>query len=107
MLTTFDTKEAFKTFSGQGFSEQQAEVLTDFLHKLHVTSTGNLATKNDLKLTEAALDAKINSLQTELRSYRKEAASDMKMLEQRMIIKLGGLLVIGIGIMTAIQQLLG
>lgn len=96
MLTTFDTKEAFKTFSGQGFSEQQAEVLTDFLQKMHVISTGNLATKNDLKLTEASLEARIDRLQAE-----------MKLMEQRMTIKLGGLLVIAVGIMTAIQQLLG
>ena len=118
MLTTFDTKEAFKAFSGHGFSEEQAEVLTDFLQKLHVTSTGNLVTKNDLKLTEASLRTEINnensslraemsSLKADLNSFRKEVASDMKMLEQRMTIKLGGLLVIGIGIMTAIQQLLG
>lgn len=89
MLVTFDTKQAYEAFAGHGFSDEQAEILTEFLQRAHITSTGNLATKNDLKLLES------------------ELRSELQLLEQRTTIKLGGIMVIGIGLMTAIPQLFG
>ena len=96
MLETFDTKQTYEAFSGHGFTQEQAEVLTEYLHKNYLTTVANLATKDDLKV-----------LATDLKSLATELRAEIKLSEQRMTIKLGGLLVISIGIMTAIQQLLG
>lgn len=82
---TFDTKQAYKALAEHGFSEDQADGLTELLQEALASNVANLATKDDILLLKA----------------------ELKLLEQRMTIKLGGLLIIAIGIMTAIQQLVG
>jgi hypothetical protein len=68
---TFDTHEFVKKLKDVGFSEEQAEVITD-LQKTTVSNTleqarhdydlDNLATKRDLKEVEAALKKDIEVL---------------------------------------------
>jgi hypothetical protein len=72
---TFDTHEFVKKLKGVGFSEEQAEILTD-LQKTTVLNTleqarhdyelDNLATKRDLKELELNLQLKIAENKAEL-----------------------------------------
>ena len=87
-----DTHKAVKMLQQAGFGEGQAEaVVTTVSDALNET----VATKADLLTLEAGL-----------RSELQEVRSEMRALEQRMTIKLGGLLVIGLGLMTALDKLL-
>ena len=74
-----------------GVPEKQAEV---HLRILHEVIESNLATKRDIE--EVKRD--IQELKTELKR-------DIRELEQRMIIKLGGLIVITLGILVALSNI--
>ncbi|MFD2235375.1 hypothetical protein [Phaeospirillum tilakii] len=76
------TNAAFK-LQDAGFSRAQVEALGEFLDT-------QAATKTDLAETEHRLDARIADLH-----------SEMKLLEQRMTIKLGGLMVLAVGVLLA------
>ncbi|MEQ1739787.1 MAG: DUF1640 domain-containing protein [Methyloglobulus sp.] len=82
---TFDTHSFVKKLKAVGFSEEQAEVFASEQARL---IEDNLATKKDLVELE-------NNLQRDLRE-----------LEYRIIIKLGGLMVASIAVVATLVKLL-
>ncbi len=89
-MFTFDTQQVYRDFSGPGsFTETQAESLTQVLREIASLSTQSAATKNELLILQ------------------KEIKSDLQLLEQRLTIRLGGIMAVGLGVLLAIQQLLG
>lgn len=85
-------------FQAQIDSSEQAEVLTEYLQKSQVTSIENLATKNDVKLLGTEFRAEMAELKTEVRA-------EMAALKNELIIKLGGMIAVGIGVLAAINTL--
>ena len=79
---TFDTHQFVKTLQSKGFSAEQAEGV-------------NEALKNALTAAEVATKYDVLALQR-----------DIKELEYRLTIKMGALIVTGIGAVTAIAKLL-
>src|SRR5450759_779995 len=59
----FDTHEFVKRLKGAGFSEEQAEVLTDLQKTTALNKLDDLATKRDLKELETALKRDIKELE--------------------------------------------
>ena len=82
---TFDTHNFVKKLKAIGFTEEQAEVFASEQARLN---EDKLATKNDLVELE-------NNLHR-----------DMRELEYRIIIKLGGLMVASIAVVTTLVKLL-
>ena len=78
-----------------GVPEKQAEV---HLRILHEVIESNLATKRDIEELRSELKRDIQEL-------RNEFKRDIKELEQRMIIKLGALIVVTIGIIVALSNI--
>ncbi len=85
----FDTHTYVKKLIGVGFSEEQAEVQAETLIAL---VEDRLVTKHDFEIRITQLETKIER--------------DLKELEMRLVIRLGGLLVVAVGVMTALQKLL-
>lgn len=83
---TFDTHDFVKKLKGVGFSEEQAEILTD-LQKVIVSNTleqarhdyelDDLATKRDLKELELKLDTRINGTELKLEIKIAETKADL------------------------------
>ncbi|SJM93561.1 conserved hypothetical protein [Crenothrix polyspora] len=77
----FDTHEFVKKLKGVGFSEEQAEILTD-LQKATVQNTleqarhdydlDNLTTKRDLKELELKLEARIKDVELKIAETKAE-----------------------------------
>ena len=91
-----DTYKAVKMLKEAGFDEPQAEAV--------VTTVGNafddtVATKTDI----AELRIEIQEIRTEIQEVRAE----IRELEQRMTIKMGGFLAATIGLITALNKLIG
>jgi predicted ATP-grasp superfamily ATP-dependent carboligase len=91
-----DTYKAVKMLKEAGFDEPQAEAV--------VTTVGNafddtVATKTDV----AELRIEIQEIRTEIQEVRAE----IRELEQRMTIKMGGFLAATIGLITALNKLIG
>jgi len=75
-----------------GFEEGQAEAV--------------ITTASDALNESVATKADLLTLETSLRSEIQEARSELRALEQRMAIKLGSILVVALGLITALDKLL-
>ena len=91
-----DTHKAVKKLQKVGFDESQAEAVVGMVGEAFDDS---VATKVDI----AELRAEIQDIRAELKVIRAE----IRDLEQRMTIKLGGLLVLALTLLTAINKWLG
>ncbi len=125
----FDTQQIYKDLAKKGgFNEIQAEALTDVLRALVGAQSENLATKDDVgRLTTniERLEADLSEVKTniaentsilaelatkvELQALREEAATknDLQLMQQQLTIRLGGLIALGVGLLAALQQVLG
>lgn len=108
----FDTLKTARTLEGHGFSRDQAEALAEVVAAGRSIDLSHLATRDDLKQEIAGLrsemkadfDATAHRLEMQIADVR----SDVKVMEQRLIqmehrmtIKLGGMLVVIIGLAVA------
>lgn len=95
-----DTLMYSKKLEAAGFSRKQAEaqveMLTDYYNQ-------NVATKTDLLQLEMKLRKEIQSVRDELRDFKQE----MRLLESRLTIRLGGIMIVGFGAMAAFIKLVG
>lgn len=85
---TFDTLKFANRLKSAGYSSEQAEAQAEALSELIEVNLRDLATKDDLDRTRGDLHR------------------DIIELEQRLIIKLGGLMVVTIGAAATILKLL-
>ena len=86
----FDTLEFVETLQASGFNEEQARGMAGALKKAQDTHLEALATKHDIELVRHDIEL---------------VRRDMKELEARMVIKLGGLMVVAVGAMAALIKL--
>ncbi len=104
----FDTYALVRRLKASGFSEDQAEAPTGALKDGREPDLASLATKADLRETEIRLEGELTDLSQKVAelSHRTDLGlaagrADLKLLEQRMIVKLGTLAAAGIGIPIA------
>ncbi|MBP2230004.1 hypothetical protein J2847_003307 [Azospirillum agricola] len=77
-----------------GFTAEQVEALADFMDT-------QAASKADLGEAKAELKADIAAVRSELRANIADVRSDLRLLEQRMTVKLGGMLLAFAGVLLA------
>lgn len=63
---TFDTLASAKRLKERAFSEQQAEAVIDEIKVSRDSDLNGLITKSDLRELEARIDAKVESVKTDL-----------------------------------------
>jgi len=85
---TFDTLKFANRLKAAGVPDKQAEAEAEVLADALEVNLKDLSTKADLLATKVELQ------------------QEMKMLEQRLIIKLGALIAVAIGIVAALVKLL-
>ena len=91
----FDTHKIVKELQEAGFDEPQAEAVVSAMGAAVV---GNLATKADLQEFRAAMQA-------DIKDARNEFKSDMQAMELRIMLRMGGLIVAGVGLIIALDKL--
>ena len=89
-----------------GLAEVQASVMTEVIQDhFH-----NLSTKQEVQQLSLDLRKEMNlmgqDLRKEIQLLRLEVQKDMQLLEQRMVIKLGSLMVLAIGVVATVVKLL-
>ena len=87
----FDTHKYVKRLTAVGMPEKQAEVIA---YEQRSLIEDQLATKQDIAALEAATKRGIEEL-------RAEVKRDIKESEQRLIIRLGAMMITGFGVMIA------
>ena len=114
MAIALDTLAYARRLREAGFSEQQAEGQAQ---ALAAAMTDTLATKQDVRDLETRMEARFLQVDTrlseldkriEIRFSEQAARFDGKLadLERRMTLRLGGIMVAGIGIVSAVVRLL-
>ena len=112
-MAIFDTHKAYTALAAGGFTKAQAQTLIETLSE----SDGSLATKADLQALELALRSDLQALEQttkadlrelELRVDARFDAVDAKLesLEQRMMIRLGAMLIAAVALIVTIQGVL-
>ena len=110
----FDTHAYVKRLVGAGMPEPQAEVIAGEQRNL---IANELATKRDLKEMEAALTRDIAEIKRDMKEIEAGLKRDMKEMEaglkrdireseQRVIIRLGSMMVVAVGAVAALVKLL-
>ena len=95
MQLTFDTKQIYRELSGNDlFSKEQAEKLTDTLRDVIAINTANLATKDQMEEGFKLLRAESEVIRSEI-----------EIMQQKLTIRLGGIMAAGIAVLIALQQL--
>ncbi|MEO1618702.1 MAG: hypothetical protein AAFV88_22825 [Planctomycetota bacterium] len=126
MILTFDTRQVYRSLSREGnFTSEQAETLTDALRDVASHNIDHLASKQDLAVLRQELEAaedralsKIDALNEKfevrfdrvddrMESMTERFESRLRELEHQLTIRLGGMMVVGLGVIVALQQLLG
>ncbi len=115
MAVAIDTLAYARRLREAGFSEQQAEGQAE---ALAAAMTETLATKTDLQALATKEDLRHVAMKEDLREFATkqdlrelEARIDLRMdarladLERRMTMRLGGIMVVGIGFMSALAKL--
>ncbi len=114
----FDTYSYVKKLRDAGVPEQQAEVqvaaIASILHDRMVTKEDHrrdlkeleTSLKRDLKELETSLKRDIKELETKLEGEIAGVRRDIKELEMRLLIRLGTLLVVGIGVIATLVKVL-
>ena len=90
---TFDTLKFSETMREAGMPEAQAKALSQGL--LEVTSA--LVTRQDLR-------AAVEELRGELRLETQSVRAEIQQLEQKLTIRLGGIVVVALGAFTALSR---
>ena len=106
-----DTHKAVKKLKEVGFDESQAEAVVRMVGEAFddtvATKADIVAVRADLSTQGTELRAEIREVRAELRAEAKAIRAELRELEQRMTIKLGGLLVLALTLLTAINKWLG
>jgi len=89
-----------------GLAEVQASAMTEVIQG----QSQNLSTKQEVQQLGQDLHKDMQSLRVELQkdmqSVRVDFQKDMQLLEQRMVIKLGSLMVLAIGVVATLVKVL-
>ena len=97
-MLAIDTLKLAEDLKEGGFNEKQTATLVDLGRDLSNQALEKVATKDDLGDLEERMDLKFDGL-------RKDVMAEMKLLEQRMIIKLGAMIAVAVGLMVMIDRL--
>ena len=101
----FDTHKYVKRLTAAGMPEPQAEVIADEQRSLiedQLATKRDIAeVKRDIKALEATMQLKFKELEANTKRDIAEVKRDIKELEQRLIIRLGGMMIAGFGVMIA------
>jgi hypothetical protein len=91
-----------RALEGGGIGRDAAEhIATEIIDAIHE----NVATKSDLRATEAALRSEIAALGAELRTEAAGLRGDLALVEHRLLTRLGSMVVVATGILVAIHYI--
>ena len=88
-----------------GFTTEQVEALADFMDTQAASKADLTEVKNELKTdlaeTRAEMKADLAETRAELKADLAELRSEVRLLEQRMTIKLGSIVFLAVGLLFA------
>jgi hypothetical protein len=102
----FDTLKFVEKLKAAGVSEAQAKAEAEVLADVLDGNIKDLATKFDMAAMKTELKAEISDLRKDMARMEERMEGKMIQLEQRMVIKLGALMVVAVGAVATLVKLL-
>ena len=101
-----DTHKIYRDLASEGqFSDIQANMLTRLVKDIAIGQMDQFATKQDLSNLEKRLVAKLEQGDADLRSEIAKLHQEIKHVQDRLTIRLGGIMAAGVGLIAALNQL--
>jgi hypothetical protein len=122
-ISSLDTLDIARRLKGAGFSDVQAETVTEILRDVRSADLENLATKGDVERLDAAIErleaatkadiervgaatkADIERLGTDIARLEAKMDSQIELLRRNLTIRLGGLIIAATAILLAAKFL--
>ena len=101
MALALDTLEVSKRLKTAGFDDVQAEALVGVFREQRDADLSRLATKDELKVEVARLEAAMNAGFAALRAEMEVLRREMEIMRRDVTIRLGGMIVVATGILLA------
>ena len=101
-MAILDTHKAYTALAAGGFTETQAQTLIETLSE----SRDALATKADLEALRVATRADLRELEMRVDARFDSVEARLVVLEQRMTIRLGAMLIAAVALIVTIQGFL-
>ncbi|MBF0310228.1 MAG: hypothetical protein HQL56_11945 [Magnetococcales bacterium] len=111
---TFDTLQFVRRLKDAGIPEPHAEAISEAFKEAQVTQASELAAKRDLKELEGQLSTKadvakvevhILELKRDIKELDVKLETRLKELELRMVIKLGAMILAGVGLVVTANRI--
>ena len=99
----FDTLKLAHNLAKAGFTREQADGTAQAIAE---TFNDDVATKRDLKELETTLRRDMKELEASTKQDIAEVKRDIRESEQRVIIRLGSMMVVAVGVVAALVKLL-
>ena len=106
MSATLDTLKLAKRFRDAGASEQMAEAFAEAMRETQEGGLAQLATKADLETLRVGTKGDLREETLKLERRIDGLDNRIGQLENRLTIKLGGMMVVGFGVVAAFVKLL-
>lgn len=100
----FDTLQASEELQTAGLTSEQAKAISLVVRKSH--EVADVATKRDLEDVRKDMQARFEKTDAQIADVRKDMANRFDKLGLQMTVRMGGMLIAAIGIMTAILRVL-
>jgi hypothetical protein len=97
-MTAFDSLAFKRELTEVDFPSEQAEALAGLMRDQVL---GNAATKDDLAHLEQRIKAELSTLDTKIARVEERLKAEIRQLGQSMTIKLGSIVIVGVGVILA------
>ncbi|ACQ67631.1 DUF1640 domain-containing protein [Candidatus Williamhamiltonella defendens] len=99
----FDTQEFVETLENAGLPKEQARAISIAVRKSH--EVADVATKTDIAEVKRDLEDIRKDLSAEIAEVRKDMENRFDKLGLQLTVRLGGMLILAVGALTAILKL--
>ncbi|ACQ67318.1 DUF1640 domain-containing protein [Candidatus Williamhamiltonella defendens] len=99
----FDTQEFVETLENAGLPKEQARAISIAVRKSH--EVADVATKTDIAEVKRDLEDMRKDLSAEIAEVRKDMENRFDKLGLQLTVRLGGMLILAVGALTAILKL--
>jgi hypothetical protein len=96
-LATFETLDISRRLKNAGFTDAQAETVTEIFRDVRTADIANLATKADL----ARIEARIDQLEAKFDVKFAQFEAKLEILRRDLTIRLGGMIIAATAILLA------
>ncbi len=100
-ISSLDTLDIARRLKAAGFSEAQAETVSELFRDVRSADLGNLATKTDIERLQADIERLQTATKSDIERLEAKLDASVEILRRDITIRLGSMIVVATGILLA------